>query len=125
MSIAFREVFEEFNKVNFDKKCLTRNNRISDAFHIGEKLLLSSNNIRPKSRSKTSISSFGISKLLPHDDEMKHTGLAADIDIMRNQNDSHYTNKEIQNDCNSNAQDYTNESLKKGILFVKIIAIKH
>ncbi|XP_045162772.2 uncharacterized protein LOC123527412 isoform X2 [Mercenaria mercenaria] len=65
MSIAFREVFKEFSTVTNDNSSLIRKDRISDAFHLGEKLLLSSNNMRPKSRSKTSLGSCELFRVSP------------------------------------------------------------
>lgn len=138
MSIAFREVFKEFKsdtneyKFKSENNDLLRKDRISDAFHMGEKLLFSNDNMRPKSRSKTSVTSQDISRVSPCGSDLRHqysSSAMSKLDrhktediLIKTHSDvlspiSSNCSKDVKNDSNSNARDNLDlltESLKKG-----------
>lgn len=63
-SISFRDIFQQYSSSSSNND--TREQRISDAFRIGERLLLSTDNVRPKSGRKSSIASNDNSSAIPY-----------------------------------------------------------
>lgn len=137
MSIAFREVFREFNTTSTESshptKNRTRTDRISDAIHMGEKLLLSNDNMRPKSRSKTTITSRDIHKVSPCGSDFSHRHANSATTKLQGHflNDnfikthaevlSPISNKEVKTNNNAQGNMEVTEYLKRGILFYYLL----